>query len=59
MGSPKKKNQLNKQANRNRPTNTKNKLVVARREGVGRMGEIGEGDKEVLMSNYKINKSQG
>jgi len=33
--------------------------VVARGEGVGRMGKIGEGDEEVQTSSYKINKSQG
>ena len=32
---------MNKQANRSRLTNTENKLVVARKEGVGRMDEIG------------------
>lgn len=47
----------NKQANRNRHTNTEDELVVARGR-VGRMGETGEGDNEVLNSSYKINKSQ-
>ena len=43
---------------KNRPLNTKNKLVVIR-GGVGRnIDKIGEVDLEIQTSNYKINKSQ-
>ena len=48
------KNQPNKQ-NRNRLTDTENKLVVARGEDGSRLGEIGEGDLEVQIASYEIN----
>lgn len=52
------KNQTKEQTKkpRNRLTNTENKL--ARGERVGEMGEPGEGDEEVRISSYEINKSQ-
>ena len=53
------KKETNEQANRqkrNRLTDTENRLVVAIGEGgCGEKGEMGEGDKEVQVSNYKIN----
>ena len=38
------KQQMNKQTkNKTRPTNTENKLIIARGEGFGRLGKMGEG----------------
>ena len=38
---------------------TENKLMVTREERGRRRGEIGEGDSEVRIGSYKVNKSQG
>ena len=40
----------------NRPLNSENKLMVARGEVGWKMAEIGEGDKEIQISSYKISK---
>ena len=45
---PKKQNKwVNKQKNKIRPTNSENKLMVARREGGGGMCKMCEGEKEI------------
>ena len=50
---------MNKQ-NRNRLIDTENKLTSGHPSGTsGWFSEIGEGDPEVQISSYKINKSQG
>ena len=49
-GIYKTKEQTNKKTE-TRPTNTENKLVVARGEGGGKTGKIGEGDEEVQTSS--------
>ena len=43
--------------NRNRLTDTENKLVVLRGRGAGRADEISEGDSQVQTARYKVNKS--
>ena len=40
-------------------TDTENKLMVARGEVGGWIGELGEGEQEVQTTSYKINESKG
>ena len=50
------KNKINEQANRNRPIDTENLLVVARGEGVWRMGEKVKAlrsTKELLQNSHR------
>ena len=49
----------NKQSKRKiRPINTEDKLMVARGEGYGGMGKMGEGKWEIHASSYRMNKLQ-
>ena len=43
--------------NRNRVTDTENKLAVLRGRGAGRADEISGGDSQVQTARYKVNKS--
>ena len=51
--------QMNKQTKgRIRTINTENKLIVSRKQGVGGIRKMGEGEWEIQASSYGINKSQ-
>ena len=47
------RNKINEQTNRNRLIDTDNKLIVSRREGVGRVDQKGEGIKKYKLTVTK------